>query len=257
MICRRFDFANNDEWNHYMNRLEIPAGRESALERIKAKWYKANVVAIVLTAILALQPLVPYWSMMGAGLCSRISALVNTTLVMQRYGTPSFTPFPHAFKSWMQAATTSTPFFHLVVSMIVMNNPSLAPGLLSVGIGAAYGLAEAAPARFGRAAQYQRYLAPLVALLQRHRDRVLFLAAASELLMAFIATFAVFTRGIRGAGTAFVLWNQMKGRFHSHDAALYHRTAWTMIGQRLQPLLVRVPAMQSYIQAAQNWFSRM
>lgn len=46
-FCRDFDFDSNDRWNAYKGNLEIPAGKsvEQTLNKVKAKWYKREIVS--------------------------------------------------------------------------------------------------------------------------------------------------------------------------------------------------------------------
>lgn len=50
-------------------------------------------------------------------------------------------------------------------------------------------------------------------------------AAASEVTLCFMALLAIPQLGIRGAGTAFVLWNQLRLRYHTPAVMYYHRQA--------------------------------
>ena len=42
---RSFDFDGDERWQQYKMNLEIPLGRESALQKFKAKWYKREIVS--------------------------------------------------------------------------------------------------------------------------------------------------------------------------------------------------------------------
>lgn len=79
ILYRSYDFESNDEWHAYLRSVEIPAGADNtaALRKLKAKWYKRNVV----------------WKRHVVWLHQRIMLLV-----MEVHGHPSLTcpSYPHS-----------------------------------------------------------------------------------------------------------------------------------------------------------------
>lgn len=143
--------------------------------------------------------------------------------IFSRQGLPSLRPFPGAFMPWLTGVTSDADFFPLLFSVILTSNRHLGMGVVPLAINALLHADSELHRLFGAAGWYAGTLGRVHALVAPRVEQLRLMQAAGEIWVAVIATLSVVQLGIRGGGTAFVLWNQMRFRFNGPRTARYHR----------------------------------
>ena len=124
---------------------------------------------------------------------------------------------------WLTGVTSDADFFPLLFSVILTSNRHLGMGVVPLAINALLHADSELHRLFGAAGWYAGTLGRVHALVAPRVEQLRLMQAAGEIWVALIATLSVVQLGIRGGGTAFVLWNQMRFRFNGPRTARYHR----------------------------------
>ncbi|KAL6773651.1 hypothetical protein ACKKBG_A21990 [Auxenochlorella protothecoides x Auxenochlorella symbiontica] len=212
--------------------------------------------ALVLMAILSLQPFLPRLAHSAFTLTCQLSLLTNGLKLCLQHGTPSLSPFPAAIMPWMAAISGSAVFFPTLLSVILSSNRHLGVGVLPLAIHALLHADAASHHTFGTKRWYQASFGRVHALVEPRLELLRTAAAAGEVGLGFTTLLSVVQLGLRGAGTAFVIWNQLKLRYQSGHSGHYHKQVWLALNQRAAPILQRVPILQRLVGSAQGWFNR-
>lgn len=75
---------------------------------------------------------------------------------------------------------------------------------------------------YGGAGWYPGTIGRVHKLVAPNTEQLKVMAAGGEIAVAFISVLSIVQLGIRGAGTAFVLWNQMRLRYQAPQSSRYH-----------------------------------
>ena len=244
------------------------------ISRLPSAWHARHCLRFLfLSSLESEQPTYPSTSM-------------PPSQIFSRRGLPSLRPFPGAFMPWLTGVTSDADFFPLLFSVILTSNRHLGMGVVPLAINALLHADSELHRLFGAAGWYAGTLGRVHALVAPRVEQLRLMQAAGEIWVAVIATLSVVQLGIRGGGTAFVLWNQMRFRFNGPRTARYHRQVrfwvewgtgflgmrmptpgqevqgasacpqqvWSILNMKLQPVLQRVPVLQQLADRGASWF---
>lgn len=123
----------------------------------------------------------------------------------------------------LRPCTGSAVFFPTLLSVILSSNRHLGVGVLPLAIHALLHADAASHHIFGTKRWYQASFGRVHALVEPRLELLRTAAAAGEVGLGFTTLLSVVQLGIRGAGTAFVIWNQLKLRYQSGHSGHYHK----------------------------------
>jgi len=89
--------------------------------------------------------------------------------------------------------------------------------------------------------------------LKAKQKEVLYYSTMAEILLAFWLTASLFLP-TRQIFTCILYWNYVKTRYQMPRSHEMHEKAWTELGQKVQPILQKLPILQKPIDLAKGWF---
>ncbi|KAL4437116.1 hypothetical protein ABPG75_004255 [Micractinium tetrahymenae] len=211
-------------------------------------------VAMVLTALLSLQPLSRYLAWQAYFMFCRTALVASGYKLYLCCGLPALRPFPAAAAPWMQGVAQSTEFYHFLVATLLLQVPQLWVGMVPLALAAAPPAMATLGVRFGGHPLWARYGRPAKELLNRSQPAIQQASANMEIAMGFQFILVVFSQGIRGGMLAYVYWQNLRMRYWAPQSRPYHVQVWAALGAKAQPLLAMVPALQRYLDYAVRWF---
>ncbi|KAK9809760.1 hypothetical protein WJX73_003583 [Symbiochloris irregularis] len=230
----------------------------SRLRKLKPRPQEALFVmhlALILLAVLHLQPLSRRWSQRAWLYFLQTSALSSFYRVYLKHGLPKLRPFPAALKQWAQPVTTSHDFQYTMLSLLFIGSKPIAlvlmpPTVLALYHVSAY-LSQVDSIRTSW--PWRKYGARMHAWMAANQRQALLYNACAEIGTAFVSVLALLSPP-RNFLVPFFVFNFLRMRYWSPESASYHRQAWSMVNQRAGFILQYVPILQRPVDWVQNWF---
>ncbi|KAH7284903.1 hypothetical protein KP509_33G002000 [Ceratopteris richardii] len=101
---------------------------------------------------------------------------------------------------------------------------------------------------------YRKYLDNLCKWVDANQSTVSMLSANCEIGVGFLLVFLLLSPR-KNFVQVLAYWQLLKLMYHAPATAYFHRSIWSHIGTRVNPLIYRyVPFLQTPLQFAQRWF---
>ncbi|GAQ90763.1 hypothetical protein KFL_006820010 [Klebsormidium nitens] len=212
---------------------------------------------VAVMGLVAFFPLMPaalarraYKLALGGALAASLAALVLQTGLPRTWNLGGV-------RAWLVGCLATAPFLAALYCFVFLTSPAvLTMAVVPVAIPALLHSAAHLQRNFGQAQLYRRYLSGPCTWLEQHAAQARLLQANAEIGVGFSLLFQLLSPQ-RSFVQLFVYWNLLKIMYHAPPTSFNHRASWAAIQQRVQPLLQMVPAINTPLQYAQNWFQRV
>ncbi|KAL3640239.1 hypothetical protein CASFOL_015207 [Castilleja foliolosa] len=212
---------------------------------------------VLVVAILAIFPLVPKslssrayrLSFLGTA-CSSMYSLYSI------YGKPRAWNI-QALQVWFQSVVATKDFIHAIYCLnFVTSNLFLKFALIPILCRALEHVAKFLRRNFGRSTLYRKYLEDACVWVESNTTTLSILSSNAQIGLGFLLIISLFSWQ-RNIIQAFMYWQVLKLMYHARVTASYHQSAWTKIGQNVNPLIQRyTPFLSTPVSAIQKWWLR-
>eukprot|EP00878_Enallax_costatus_P015715 GHUV01016466.1.p1 GENE.GHUV01016466.1~~GHUV01016466.1.p1 ORF type:complete len:338 (+),score=109.49 GHUV01016466.1:456-1469(+) len=207
---------------------------------------------VLLLALLYLQPLnrgVSAWA---------YKRLAMTLVILQGYKVYGANGGPAAWNTaaitaWAQRVLVTSDAHYLILAVAAYVNPPVTLLLVPYIVLAAYGLADFVSQQYGSHPIWQRYGAPLHQKMLAYYQKALQFNAQSEIMLGFQLIVGLLFPG-RAPLLLMAVWQVLRLRFWSVDAAVHHRMVWAGLDQMSGRVRQQVPILQKAVTFGVNFF---
>lgn len=226
------------------------------------RWDKNTILFSVnawvfVVSVLAIFPLVPMnlsarayrLSFLGTA-CSSLYSLYSL------YGIPRAMNV-QALQVWFQSVVVTKDFIYSIYCLtFVTSNLCLKFALIPILCRSLENIAKFLRRNFSRSTLYRKYLEAACVWVESNPTTLGILSSQSEIGLGFLLIMSLFSRQ-RSIIQAFMYWQLLKLMYHIPATASYHQSAWSKIGQAVNPLIHRyAPFLNTPISAVKQWWLR-
>ncbi|XP_051115487.1 uncharacterized protein LOC127240712 [Andrographis paniculata] len=226
------------------------------------RWDKNTILFSVnawvfVVSTLAIFPLVPRnlsnrayrLSFLGTACCSLYS-------LYSQYGKPRAWNL-QALQVWFQSVVVTKDFINSVYCLtFITSHLCLKFALIPILCQVVEHMAKFLRRNFSRSTLYRKYLEQACVWVESNTSTLSILSSQAEIGLGFLLIISLFSWQ-RNIIQAFMYWQLLKLMYHIPATASYHRSAWTKIGQSVNPLIYRyAPFLNRPLAAVQKWWLR-
>ncbi|KAH7430881.1 hypothetical protein KP509_08G018600 [Ceratopteris richardii] len=174
--------------------------------------------------------------------------------IYSRFGRPRALNL-QAIQAWLQSSIAAKEFLYLLYSTVFIT--TLAPikfAVIPVICQSLLNVTQFLKRDFRNTYIYRKYLDNLCKWVDANQSTVSMLSANCEIGVGFLLVFLLLSPR-KNFVQVLAYWQLLKLMYHAPATAYFHRSIWSHIGTRLNPLIYRyVPFLQTPLQFAQRWF---
>lgn len=168
-------------------------------------------------------------------------------------------------RAWASSFIMTNNIQYAALSVIFLTGQPVTVVLLPLNICCVYQWATIASKLFVEVSLWTKYGAPLFDKLQENMMQAMVMCATVEISTAFLLIFELFTRS-RNPLRLMLYWNFLRMRYRCTDNTVlrikytysntlfYHAQVWSLLGQKLQPVL-GIRFLQPAVNFAKQWFT--
>eukprot|EP00210_Caulerpa_lentillifera_P002155 g2069.t1 len=205
---------------------------------------------ILVLGLWSLLPLSPFWTQ---SYFLQLIILSSVVKMVVYHGRPKLRPLTE-LKNWLQRAMATTDSQYGFMALLFVRSVPTRLIFVPSTVLALYHVSSYLNTTFRGHRFWIRYGKNTHEKLARNQNMALLLNAVSEIGVGALMVLQLF-KSVRSILTVVLYWQWLRLRYHSPDAAWYHRQAWANIGRKLNPLFNMIPILKVPINYAKQWFT--
>lgn len=210
---------------------------------------------VVIMALFAILPFTPKALTDKSYRSTFLGAMVASghSLYLQ-YGQPRAWNL-QAIQQWLQSVVAGKDFMYILYSVVFISTfMPIKFALIPVVCQSLGYVAQYLRRNFSNSVIYKKYLEKLCRWLEANSATLRVLSSNCEIGLGFLLLFLLLTPQ-RNLIQLLVYWQLLKLMYHAPTTASSHRSSWSMIGMRVDPLIRQyLPFLESPLRLAQRWF---